>query len=137
LGFRGCASEPTEEVRVSRWRFQRGDVPIGCLVGLLVLLAAVLIGIKAVPAITTVGELEKRVTELADRANRREYTDKRILRDILAKAEELDLPVAKENVRIDRTEHRIKVRINFDYPLEFPFYTYVWHKEIYEDRPLF
>ncbi len=122
---------------MSRWRTQRGDVPVGCLVGMVLLLAVVLVGIKAVPAITRVGELEKRVAELADRANRREYTDQRILRDILAKAEEIDLPVAKENVRIDRTEHRIKVRIVFDYPLEFPFYTYVWHKEIYEDRPLF
>ena len=119
------------------WRFQRGDVPVGCLVGMVVLLVVVLISIKAIPAITRVGELEKEVVNLADRANRRDYTDKRILRDILAKAEELDLPVNKKSVRIDRTEHRIKVRVNFDYPLEFPFYTYVWQKEIYEDRPLF
>ena len=119
------------------WRYQRGEVPIGCLVGMVVLLAVVLVSIKVTPVIINVGELEREISVLADRANRREYTDQRILRDILAEAERLDLPVTKKDVLINRTRHRIKIRVNFDYPLEFPFYTYVWNKEIYEDRPLF
>ena len=118
------------------WRFQRGDVPIGCLVGMVVLLAVVLVSIKVTPAIISVGELEREIAVLADRANRREYTDQRIQRDILAEAERLDLPVTKKDVSINRTRHHIKIRVRFDYPLEFPFYTYVWNKEIYEDRPL-
>lgn len=119
------------------WQYQRGDVPIGCLVGLVVLLAVVLVSIKVTPVILNVGELEKEVATLADRANRRDYPDQRILRDILAEAERLDIPVTKKDVMINRTQHRIKVRVSFTYPMEFPFYTYVWNKEIYEDRPLF
>lgn len=119
------------------WRDQRGDVPIGCLVGMVVLLVVVLIAIKVSPVMIAAGEFEREAAVLADRANRRDYTDKRILRDLLAKAEELDLPVVKNDIKIKRTAKRIKIRVSYDYAIEFPFYTYVWHREVSEDRPLF
>jgi hypothetical protein len=117
-------------------RFQRGDVPIGCLLGLVVALIATLIGIKVTPLVINVGELDKEISVLADRANRREYKDPRILKDILQKAEALDLPVTKKNVTIKRTSKRIKITVEYDIPIEFPGYTYVWHKKHYHDRPL-
>jgi len=122
---------------MKRWGDQRGDVPIGCLVGMVVLLVVVLVAIKVSPVIIAAGEFEKEASVLADRANRRDYTDKRILRDLLVKAEELDLPIVKTDIKIKRTAKRIKIRVTYDHPIEFPFYTYVWHKEVSEDRPLF
>lgn len=118
------------------WRFQRGDVPVGCLVGGVVAVIVVLIAIKVTPLIISVGELDKEISVLADRANRREYKDKRILADILQKAEALDLPVTKKNVTIKRTSKRIKITVTYDILIEFPGYTYVWHKEHFHDRPL-
>lgn len=118
------------------WRFQRGDVPIGCLVGLVVILIVVLVGIKVTPQVINTGELDKEINALADRSSRREYTDARILNDILQKAEQLDLPVAKENVTIKRSAKRIKITVSYDIVIEFPGYTYVWHKEHYHDRPI-
>ncbi len=118
------------------WRFQRGDVPLGCLVGGVVALIVVLIGIKVTPLVVNVGELDKEISVLADRANRREYNDARILKDILQKAEALDLPVTKKDVTIKRSSKRIKITVVYDLPIKFPGYTYVWHKEHYQDRPL-
>jgi hypothetical protein len=118
------------------WRFQRGDVPVGCLVGMVVALIVVLVAIKVTPLVISVGELDKEISVLADRANRREYKDARILADILTKAEALDLPVTKKDVKIKRTSKRIKITVTYDIPIEFPGYTYVWHKEHYHDRPL-
>jgi hypothetical protein len=118
------------------WRFQRGDVPIGCLVGMVVTLVVVLIAIKVTPWVISVGELDKEISVLADRANRREYKDPRILADILQKAEALDLPVTKKDVSIKRTSKRIKITVEYDLPIEFPGYTYVWHKRHYHDRQL-
>ena len=118
------------------WRFQRGDVPVGCLVGMVVALIVVLIAIKVTPLVINVGELDKEISVLADRANRREYNDQRILATILEKAEALDLPVNKKNVTIKRTSKRIKITVTYDIPIEFPGYTYVWHKEHFHDRPL-
>ena len=79
-----------------RWRYQRGDVPVGCLVGGVVAVIVVLVAIKVAPIMIHVVELDKEISNLADRANRREYTDQRIRHDILEKAELLDLPVTKK-----------------------------------------
>ena len=51
--------------------------------------------------------------ELADRANRREYTNERIKRDILAKARELNFDVPEDNVLVERTERWIRIRARF------------------------
>ena len=58
-------------------------------------------------------------------------------KSILEKAEVLDLPVTKKNVKIARTSNRIKVTVTYVMEIEFPGYTYVWHKEHFHDRPLF
>jgi hypothetical protein len=123
---------------MTTWRYQRGDVPVGCLVGGLVALIVVLISIKVAPIMIHVGELDREISSLADRANRREYTDQRIRKSILEKAEELDLPVdKKKGVDIKRTSNRIKVTVRYTIDIEFPGYTYVWDKEHYHERPLF
>lgn len=121
---------------MTRWRFQRGDVPVGCMVGLVVLLLTAMIGIKVTPVMINVGELDKEISTLADRANRREYKDERIVSDILRKAENLDLQVTKKDITIKRTSSRIKITVTYDVPINFPGYTYVWHKRHYHDRPL-
>ena len=122
---------------MTMWRYQRGDVPIGCLVGGVVGLIVMLVAIKVVPIMINVGELDKEISVLADRANRREYHDERIRKDILAKAEKLDLPVTKKNIDIKRSSNRIKITVRYTVPIEFPGYTYMWHKEHFQDRPLF
>ncbi|MDH3813237.1 MAG: hypothetical protein OEV48_02030 [Acidobacteriota bacterium] len=119
------------------WRYQRGDVPVGCLVGGAVALIVVLIAIKVAPIMIHVGELDKQIGVYADRANRREYNDKRIERAILTKAEQLDLPVTKKDISIKRTSNRIKIVVVYDIQIEFPGYTHVWHKEHFHERPLF
>ena len=122
---------------MTTWRYQRGDVPVGCLVGGAVGLIVMLVAIKVVPIMINVGELDKEISVLADRANRREYHDERIRKDILVKAESLDLPVTKKNIDIKRSSNRIKITVRYTVPIEFPGYTYLWHKEHYQDRPLF
>jgi len=119
------------------WRYQRGDVPVGCLVGGFVALIVTLVSIKVAPIMIHVGELDKQIGVYADRANRREYNDKRIERGILKKAESLDLPLTKKSISIKRTSNRIKITVIYDITIDFPGYTYVWHKEHFHERPLF
>ena len=119
------------------WRFQRGDVPIGCLVGGAVALIVTLVAIKVAPIMIHVGELDKQIGVYADRANRLEYNDERIRRGILRKAESLDLPLTKKGIDIKRTSNRIKITVVYVVTIEFPGYTYVWHKEHFHERPLF
>jgi hypothetical protein len=106
-------------------------------VGGLVALIVTLIAIKVAPIMVNVGELDKQIGVYADRANRREYNDARIQRAILAKAESLDLPLTKKGIKIQRTSNRIKITVTYTVTIEFPGYTYVWHKEHFHERPLF
>ena len=118
-------------------RQERGDVPVGCLVGLVVLAVATLIGIKATPIMVNVGAMDQQIVNLADRAGRRDYKDKRIIRDILEKADELDLPVTLESIKIERSRKRFKITVTYQKDIDFLFYTYHWNKKHFEDRPLF
>ncbi len=102
------------------WRFQRGDVPIGCLVGGVVALVVVLIAIKVAPLMIDVGELDKEITVLADRASRHDYNDARILRDILQKAEDLNLPVTKTKSPSNGRPNASRSRSSTISPLSFP-----------------
>lgn len=122
---------------MNRWRAQRGDVPVGCLVGMAVAVVVALIGIKAVPVMIAVGEFDKEVKAQAERASLPSHTDKWIRKELVAIAGQLDIPINAKSIWMKRTSNRIKIRVTYDYPIEFPGYTYVWHKEHYENRPLF
>ena len=78
---------------MTRWRSQRGDVPIGCLIGFVVAVVVGLVAIKTVPVMISVGEFDKEVKAYADRASRPDYDDKRIRKDLSAIAEQLDIPI--------------------------------------------
>ncbi|HSL18493.1 MAG TPA: hypothetical protein VLB51_11370 [Methylomirabilota bacterium] len=119
------------------WKNQRGDVPVGCLIGFVLLVLIAIFAMNTIPAQVDLGEFEKRVEELADRANRREYTNARIQAEILEKAKDLDLAVTDKNIEIDRTDKRIKIFIEFDQEIRYPGYVWVRHHEIRLERPIF
>lgn len=116
---------------------QRGDVPVGCLIGLVLLAVIVLVAIKVAPVMIKVQEFEKEVKAVADRGNRIDYTDKIMYKKILFKAEELGVPVTKDDISIVRTQARITVHVEFVEPVPLPGKVYLWHKVIHEERPLF
>ncbi|MCU0303246.1 MAG: hypothetical protein MUC56_04200 [Thermoanaerobaculales bacterium] len=118
------------------WKSQRGDVPVGCLIGFVVLVIVAIFAMNAGPAQLKYGEFEKRVEELADRANRREYTNDRIKLEILEKARDLDFDLPEENVEIDRNDQRIKIFVHFDQTIRFPGKVWVQHRELRLERPI-
>jgi len=121
---------------MTAWKYQRGDVPVGCLVGFVVLVLIAVFAMNMIPAQVKLGELEKRVEELADRANRREYTNQRIKEEILEKAEEVDLDIPEKNIEVSRNNKWIKIRLSFDQTIRFPGYVWVRHHEYQLDRPI-
>lgn len=122
---------------MTAWKNQRGDVPVGCLLGFVVLVLIAIFTMNALPAQLDFGEFEKRIEELADRANRREYTNERIKRDILSKARELNFDVPEENVLVERTERWIRIRVRFVQEIKFPGYVWVRPHDLQLERPIF
>ena len=122
---------------MTAWKNQRGDVPVGCLLGFVVLVLIAIFTMNALPAQLDFGEFEKRIEELADRANRREYNNERIKRDILAKARELNFDVPEDNVLVERTERWIRIRVRFVQEIKFPGYVWVRPHDLQLERPIF
>jgi hypothetical protein len=119
------------------WRWQRGELQPGCIVGVIIILLVAVVAIKAIPAMMRVYEFQDEIIRLADRANRRDYPVKRIHDMLVEKAADLRLPVGPEEIKITKTTKVIEVHIEYDYEIHFPGYTYVWHKVHHEERPLF
>ncbi len=119
------------------WKNQRGDVPVGCLLGFVVLVLLAIFVMNVMPAQLKLGDFEKRVAELADRSNRRLYNNERIKREILVKAKDLDFDVPEKNVKIERNDRRIKIYVHFDQVIRLPGYVWVRPQEIRLERPIF
>lgn len=122
---------------MTAWKNQRGDVPVGCLLGFAVLVLIAIFAMSAIPAQIKLGDFEKRIEELADRSSRREYNNERIKREILEKAKDLDFDVPEKNVEIERNDKRIKIRVHFVQVVRLPGYEWVRPQDIRLERPIF
>lgn len=122
---------------MTMWKNQRGDVPVGCLIGFVVLVLVAIIAMNAIPEQLKYGEFEKRVDELADRANRREYTPKKIKSEILEKAKDLRFDLPEKNVEIEKSDRWIKIYVHFDQEFRFPGKVHIQEREIRLERPIF
>lgn len=114
---------------------QRGEGQLGCIVGLLVFVAALFVAYKMIPVKVRAAELRQEVVDQAKAAGFRR--DKQIEAAILAKAKELELPVSKSDLTIRRGGSTIKVEVSYVVPVEFPGYTYQWKFNHRAENPIF
>jgi hypothetical protein len=114
---------------------ERGAGTLGCIFGLLLLLVAVIVGLKVVPAKIAVADLEDYCRQQAERGSLE--NDERMHEHILDKATSLNLPVRAEDIKITRAHGQIEVQVVYDMHLKFPLYTYDWHVVTDVERPLF
>jgi hypothetical protein len=126
-----------EEAVMSGVRWQRGESKIGCILALIIFVGAVVVGVKTFPVVVNVGELQAEIEAQAERAGLPRHNDKFIRRRIVEKAEELHLPVRPEMIEIERRKNDITIHLEYDVVLDYPFYTYRWHKVHHVMRPLF
>lgn len=118
-----------------RNRRERGEGQLGCVVGLLVLLVAVLIAYKMIPVKVKAADLRQTVIDEAKSAGT--HDNDRITRAILAKAEELNFPVTEDNITIRRRSDSIRVEVEYTVPVDFPGFTYKWNMRHVAENPIF
>ena len=116
-------------------RSERGEGRFGCLVGLVLLLVAGLIAYRMIPIKVKSADLRDTVVDESKSAGRQ--GDKAIRRNILYKAEQLELPVADKDIVIKRANNYIRIEVKYTVPVEFPGYTYQWHFRHYYENPIF
>jgi hypothetical protein len=110
----------------------RGDTKLGCLLWLVGLGMAAYIGFQAVPAQVNASELKKFMIGIAE--HRAEEPIERIEAAVLARVEDLELPVDKKQVHAERVGGRIRISYRYTVPIDLVVTTYDWNIEVKIDR---
>lgn len=116
-------------------RRERGEGQMGCLVGLILLALAIFVAYKMIPVKVKAAELRQEVVDEAKAAGT--HNDDRIRAAILAKAKENNLPVAEDNIHIERAHSEITVDVDYVIPIDFPGYTFKWKQHHHAQNPIF
>jgi len=119
-----------------RRRSERGEGNLGCILWLLALALATLIAWKAVPVKVQSTQLYDYMDELAKFSAARTPPDQ-LEKMIMDRARQLEIPLEKKDINVERNGDNIFMEIDYTVPLEFPGYTYQWHFHQKLDRPIF
>lgn len=117
-------------------RGERGEGRIGFVIALAVLGSAIFVGVKVIPVRIAAYEFKDFVREQCRFAavNR---DDKDIRNKIVAKAKELEIPLEKKDLRLERTLSEMIITARFHQPIDLKVTTYVYEFDVKERAPLF
>jgi hypothetical protein len=120
-----------------RSRGIRGAANIGCIVWLVILGFVGYILWKVVPVKIASSEFYDTMQEQAAFGSIKDQ--KFIEYEILKKAEELKLPIKKENLKISKAREMMTVEAHYEITIDFfgGAYKYVWKFDAVVSRPLF
>ncbi len=115
---------------------ERGEGRLGLLFALALLGAGIFIAVKVIPVRVSAYEFHDFLREEARfGAIRRDEGE--VLRRIIAKAKELEIPLDQKNVTITRTEKEMIVSARYDQPIDLKLTTYTFKFDEKERAPLF
>jgi hypothetical protein len=120
-----------------RTRGIRGAANVGCIIWLVILAFVSYVLYKVVPVKVASAEFFDTMQEQAAFGSIKDPLF--IEYEILKKAEELQLPIKKENLKITKVRESIKVEAHYEVTIEFfgGSYKYVWKFDPVVIRPLF
>jgi hypothetical protein len=115
----------------------RGKGMIGCLLWLVVLAAVGHVLYKVVPVKVRTSSFYDVMQEQASFGSIK--SEEQILYEILRRAQELQIPVNRENVTVTRSRSAVTVEAHYSIPIEFfgGAYKYVWKFDPVVSRPTF
>ena len=117
-------------------RKQRGEGRIGLIIGLALVGIAIFLGFKIVPVRVKAYEFHDFLREEARFGATRKKNGE-ITERILAKAKQLEIPLDKKNLQVERTESEMIVAAKYEEPIDLKVTTYVFKFNEREKAPLF
>lgn len=121
---------------LGRKRTQRGEGRVGFLIALIVVGAAIFVGMKVVPVRITAYEFRDTLREEARYAAVR-HNDATVVKRILQKANDLEIPLKKKNLEVKRTTGEMIIRARYEQPIDLKVTTYVYQFQAEARAPLF
>lgn len=117
-------------------RGERGEGRLGTLIGLTVLALTIYLGYKFIPVMVNAYAFRDYIeqeTRFAALRNR----DAEVIKRVLRKAEELELPVSNKSIKVNRTQSRFDITVKYTISIETPVYVYNWMFDERFSAPLF
>jgi len=117
-------------------RREAGEGRIGCIFWSLLLIAVLVVAWKMVPVKMQSSEFYDYMLDEANFASQRSAES--IKKRVLAKANDLRLPVGPKELTVTKERERIRMHAKYTVLVEFPLgFTYDWHFEHDIDRPIY
>ena len=115
---------------------ERGEGRLGTIFGLTVLAVTVYLAFKVVPVMVNASAFRDYIEQETRFAALRNK-DEEVIKRVLKKAEELDLPVTRKSITVNRSSSHFDIRVAYTIPIETPVYTYNWVFNEQQRAPLF
>lgn len=119
-----------------RWRSERGEGNIGCILWVLVLILVVMVAWKAIPVKLSTTKLYDYMDELAKFSAASKPPDE-LKKMILVRAQDLGIKVDPSNVAVSRKGDSIHMDVQYQVPVSVLGFTYQWNFHHTLDRPIF
>lgn len=124
-----------KSVTRSSWRGQRGEGKAGCVFWLLALVVAGYLGFQIIPAKINDMHIKDHMIDLAadqPRATARDFEN-----SIMKRADELGIPLEKQNVQVEKTLKRARMKIEYTVVIDLIVTDYEMHFDHDIERDIF
>lgn len=115
---------------------ERGEGRIGFMIALALLGGGIFVGVKIIPVRVNAYEFRDFLQEECRFAATRNK-DSEIFKRVFDKAQDLRLPLAKKNLRLERTTHEMIISAKYEQLIDLKFTKYVYKFDHEERAPLF
>jgi hypothetical protein len=115
---------------------ERGEGRLGTLLGLCVLVLTVYLGFKVVPVMVNAYAFRDYIEQEA-RFAALQKKDEEVVKRVLRKAQELELPIQAKNIKVKRDQGHFDIAVKYTVPIATPIYTYNWDFDEKYRAPLF
>jgi len=115
---------------------ERGEGRIGFLITLIVAAVLIFVGAKVIPVRISAYEFRDVLREEARYGAVRD-SDEQVAKRILDKAGELELPLKKSGLTVQRTASQMVIKAEYEQPIDLKVTTYVYRFKATEKAPLF
>ena len=115
---------------------ERGSISVKTLISFATLLFGCYIGYMFIPVYIAAYDFDNALKTQAQYSGSMKTNDV-IMKELLLKAAELELPITKKEIKIERSQSRLTITARYVVPVQTPFFTYNWHFEEEESAVLF
>ena len=108
-------------------RSQRGEGKLKAIVFTAVILVAIFLAFKLVPAYVSEYQLQDKMQELARFGIVNRYSDEQVRDNVFKVAQDLDIPAKREDIKVTVTQSFVKISLDYTVPVDLLFYSTELH----------